>query len=192
MRILGIVGARFNPPTLGHLSVIQQALQTVDSVILVPSLKPQMGQSLAPYLHRFSMLRIFIDRLPHDIAKRVTFLNVEGMLLADKPRSMVHACDVMEKLEQYFRICGESVAMRFVVGPDNAQKKVWQKFYQYKQIEKRWPPLAVTEAVKARSQQVRQVIKKYHTKPQECQRRLHAALDPAILAYILRTGLYQR
>ena len=54
MRI-AVMGSAFNPPTLGHVDVIEQALANADRVWLVPSFRHAWGKEMAPYLDRCAM-----------------------------------------------------------------------------------------------------------------------------------------
>lgn len=191
MKKVGVIGASFNPPTLGHKSVVMQALKTFDQVILVPSLKHPFNKSLAPFLHRFAMLRIFKELLPKQFSNDVLFINVEGMLLADRQRKYVYTFDVLEKLEKYYQIIGEPVKLRFIMGPDNANKKVWHKFHRYQEIEQRWSPFIVKEDIQVHSSHVRALVKNLKNKPQNLKQQLSPMLEQPVIDYIIRNKLYR-
>lgn len=190
MRKIGVLGASFNPPTFGHKSVILQALTYFDELLLVPSLKHPFNKPLAPFLQRLLMIQIFIDCLPETARKKVQLFNVEGMLLSDKSRKYIYTFDVLQKLQRYYEIIGELVQLRFVIGPDNAKNSTWKKFYQYQEIDKRWPPFVVKEDVKTHSEQVRAGIKKFKSNPVQLRKVLAPMLDEAMIHYIIRNKLY--
>lgn len=190
MKKIGVLGAGFNPPTLGHRNVILQALSYFDEIILVPSLKHPFNKPLAPQLHRFFMLHLFIQSLPQAIRHRVIFMNIEGMLLTERDRKYVYTYDVLCKISRYFEILNQAVEIRFIIGPDNAQKKVWEKFYKFELINQKWPPLVVQENVKIHSEHARKLIKQYKQQPAKLTQALFAVLEPPIAHYVVHHQLY--
>ncbi|MGE4348790.1 MAG: adenylyltransferase/cytidyltransferase family protein [Candidatus Berkiella sp.] len=190
MKRVGVLGASFNPPTLGHKNVILQSLEIFDLVILVPSLKHPFNKKLVSSIHRVAMLKRCIDALPEVYRAKTMLMNVEAMLLASSQRQYIYTFDVLQKLQRYFEIIGEPVALRFIMGPDNAQNSVWKKFYKHAEIDKRWPPFVVKENIKVHSEQARTLIKTLKHKPNELKKALMPFLEESIIHYILQNNLY--
>lgn len=190
MKRVGVLGASFNPPTLGHKNVILQSLEVFDLVILVPSLKHPFNKTLASSIHRVAMLKRCIDALPETCRPRTMLMNVEAMLLTDSQVKYIYTFDVLQKLQRYFEIIGDPVVLRFIMGPDNAQKSVWKKFYKYAEIDKYWPPFVVKENIKVHSEQARTLIKTLNHKPNELKHALKPFLEESIIHYIIQNKLY--
>lgn len=191
MKKIGVLGACFNPPTLGHQSVLEQALPHFDEILLVPSLKHPFNKHSIPLQYRLEMIRLLILSIPSLPAqKKISLFNVEASLLSERQSPYIYTFDVLEKLEKYYYVLGEQVQMRFVMGPDNAQKTVWEKFYKYKEIEKRWPPFVVKEKVGVHSEQVRTLILQHKQDKTYLEDALKSYLPPFLVHYVLRRGLY--
>lgn len=52
---IGILGSAFNPPTLGHLDVLEQARQQFDLILLVPSAAHAFSKPMLSFHHRVAM-----------------------------------------------------------------------------------------------------------------------------------------
>ena len=57
---IAVFGSAFNPPSLGHKSVIER-LSHFDKVLLVPSLSHAWGKEMLPFDTRIDMVLTFID-----------------------------------------------------------------------------------------------------------------------------------
>ncbi|PWK49866.1 nicotinate-nicotinamide nucleotide adenylyltransferase [Pleionea mediterranea] len=145
-RNIGILGSAFNPPTLGHLDLIRQAVNELDWVYLVPSFAHAFGKQMADYQLRADMVRAFIA--DHKL-ERVSLLLCEHELAGNGP---VYTYDVLNWLECQYAYD----SLHFIIGPDNA--KNWSKFHKAKQIQKRWSVFIGKERQAIRSTYIRQAV----------------------------------
>ncbi len=131
---VGLYGGTFNPPTLSHEWVAQQALQVVEHLIVVPSHHhPFKGRDMAiPFADRLALTRAALGHLPWG---RVTVSGVEARLpppaytlnvarrLMDEhtcgvPPAIVIGADLLGELPRWHR-AGELLrAFPFVILPD--------------------------------------------------------------------------
>lgn len=191
MKRIGVFGASFNPPTLGHLDVINQSLHHFDEILLVPSLFHPFRKSLAPIEHRLAMLELFLKNWQcNDKGCKVSIFNIEAkMVAADPTLPFIYTYDVLVALEKYYEMSDETVRLRFIIGPDNAAPEVWQKFYRYKDIQNKWPLFIVQEKVSIHSTMVKEIIIK-STNHIELREKLIPLVGKDIATYILQHQLY--
>ena len=52
MSRIAVMGSAFNPPSLGHKDVVEQALKQCDQVWLVPAFRHAWGKKMAAYLEK--------------------------------------------------------------------------------------------------------------------------------------------
>lgn len=177
------MGASFNPPTLGHASVIRQAYHDFDDILLVPSLLHAFQKSLAPIQHRLAMLNLLIENeLRQDEKKHVRIDNIEpDLLLLHPDRPFIYTFDVLSAIEDRYQKQNKEVSIQFIVGPDLALPAVWQRFYRFAEIEQRWSLYVVKEIVAIHSTMARA------TKQQKL---LATLVGESIATYILQHHLY--
>jgi len=183
------MGASFNPPTRGHASVIAQAYHDFDEILLVPSVLHAFQKKLIPLYHRLAMLQLFIENELKE-NEHVKILNIEPTVLKAHPeRPFVSTFDVLSAIENEYQSQYQSVSLRFIVGPDLAERAVWQRFYRYQEIEQRWPLYVVAKQKAINSTMVRELIR--NALPQECDKqKLAAWVGEPIATYIVHHGLY--
>ncbi|MGE3320089.1 MAG: adenylyltransferase/cytidyltransferase family protein [Candidatus Berkiella sp.] len=192
MQRIGVMGASFNPPTRGHASVISQAYPEFDEILLVPSVLHAFQKKLIPISHRLAMLQLFIEHeLKDNEKKHVTILNIEPTLLTSHPeRPFVYTFDVLSAIEQEYQRKSQPVSLRFIVGPDLAEKSVWQRFYRYQEIEQRWPLYVVAKQKAINSTMVRELIRNALEEKMNKEKLVEWVGEP-IATYILHHGLYR-
>jgi len=183
MQRIGVMGASFNPPTRGHVSVIRQAYNDFDEVLLVPSLLHAFQKNLAPIEHRLAMLNLLIkNELSADEKQRVRIDNIEPDLLRSHPdRPFIYTFDVLSAIEDRYHQNGAGVSIQFIVGPDLALPSVWQRFYRFAEIEQRWPLYVVKEIIAIHSTMARTAKQNEH---------LAILVGASIATYILQHHLY--
>ncbi|MCS5712458.1 adenylyltransferase/cytidyltransferase family protein [Candidatus Berkiella aquae] len=191
MQRIGIMGASFNPPTLGHQSVIEQACHDFDEILLVPSVLHAFKKSLSPLENRLDMLKLLIENeLSVDEQHRVMIFNIEPHIQSKHPKQpFVYTYDVLETIETLYSK-HQSAQIQFIVGPDLAVPEVWQRFYRYQDIEARWPLYVVKEKVAIHSTMVREVIQQFYKKRSELKKHLVELVGTSIADYILQYHLY--
>ncbi|MDF2155156.1 nicotinate-nicotinamide nucleotide adenylyltransferase [Vibrio sp. CAU 1672] len=146
MRKIAIFGSAFNPPSLGHKSVIE-SLSHFDLVLLEPSIAHAWGKEMLDYPTRCKLVDAFIE----DIAlSNVQRSDMEQILY--QPGQSVTTFALLEKIQEKY----PAADITFVIGPDNLFN--FAKFYKAEEIIKRWTVMACPERVKIRSTDIRNAI----------------------------------
>jgi nicotinate-nucleotide adenylyltransferase len=188
---VGVFGASFNPPTLGHQDVINQAMPHFDEILLVPSLSHPFGKALAPIHHRLAMLNLFLQNCPQT-GSIVKILNIEATLQASKQGTEpIYTFDVLTELQMLYQSYQKPFQIRFILGPDNSNLATWQKFYRYQEIEKNWPLFIAHENLAIHSTMVRAVCVKYAHASQLRKKELIKLVGKEIANYIEEHHLYR-
>lgn len=146
MSKIAIFGSAFNPPSLGHKSVVE-SLAHFDRVLLLPSIAHAWGKQMLDYAARCELVDAFIEDLNMSNIERSTI--EETLYSAD---SSVTTFAVLEALEQQF----PDSQLTFVIGPDNLLN--FAKFYKSDQILSRWSVLCCPEKVQVRSTDIRKAL----------------------------------
>jgi nicotinate-nucleotide adenylyltransferase len=145
---IAVFGSAFNPPSLGHKSVIN-SLNHFDLVLLVPSIAHAWGKEMLDYQHRCVMVDLFIEDLGQANLQRS---NVEESVHV--PGEAVTTYAVLERLEDEY----PGAELTFVLGPDNFFS--FAKFYKSQEILSRWAVMACPERINIRSTDIRNEQKK--------------------------------
>ncbi len=143
MRKIAIFGSAFNPPTLGHKSVIE-SLTHFDNVLLVPSYAHAWGKKMLDFDLRCQMVNHFISDLAQS---NVRLSRMEEELYC--PGESVTTYALLEELERTI----PSAELTFIVGPDNFYK--FNQFYLSEAITRRWSIMVCPEKISVRSTLVR-------------------------------------
>lgn len=146
MSKIAVFGSAFNPPSLGHKSVIE-SLEHFDRVLLLPSIAHAWGKQMLEYSVRCELVDVFIEDLVTTNVERST---VEEDL--HQPGSSVTTFAVLEELQARY----PESEFTFVVGPDNFFN--FSKFYKADEILERWCVLSCPERVKVRSTDIRNAL----------------------------------
>ena len=145
---IAVFGSAFNPPSLGHKSVIER-LGHFDKVLLVPSISHAWGKTMLPYETRLNMINAFISDLE--------LSNVELSTLEKEihiPEQSVTTFYLLKKLQELH----SNADITFVIGPDNLLK--FNKFFKADEIIKRWSVMACPETLSIRSTDIRNTIQR--------------------------------
>ncbi|HIF9112288.1 TPA: nicotinate-nicotinamide nucleotide adenylyltransferase [Photobacterium damselae] len=143
---IAIFGSAFNPPTLGHLSVLER-LSQFDKVLVLPSYAHAWGKVMLDYELRCELISTFIkdSQLSNlELCQIEQEIAVRGQT--------VTTFDVMSQLQLRY----PNANLTFVIGPDNLLN--FSKFYRSEEILKRWQILACPETVSVRSTQIREYL----------------------------------
>ncbi|USE36883.1 adenylyltransferase/cytidyltransferase family protein [Endozoicomonas sp. SCSIO W0465] len=182
---LGIFGSAFDPPTLGHLDVLQQAATGHDCILLVPSAFHAFDKNPLPFSLRLQMLQCFIDEA--DVGCPLEVCDLESELLEQAPGKPVYTYDLMTALTSKYQ---GKATISFIRGPDNASPETWKRFYKWREIEKKWPIFTATERLAVRSSDVRKVLESSKIADDDLQQGLNMLL-PSVQAFIMNHNLYQ-
>jgi len=143
MSKIAVFGSAFNPPSLGHKSVIE-SLAHFDRVLLLPSIAHAWGKKMLDYTERCELVDAFIEDIDVTNVERSS---IEESLYS--PESSVTTFAVLEAIEAQY----PDSELTFVVGPDNLFN--FAKFYKADEIVKRWSILCCPEKVQVRSTDIR-------------------------------------
>ncbi len=180
---LGVFGSAFDPPTLGHLDVLQQAADYHDRILLVPSVFHAFDKKSQPFKLRLQMLQCFIDEI--EISCPLEICDLESELLAQHPGRPVYTYDLMTALASKHQNDAE---LSFIRGPDNALPEVWQRFYRWQDIEARWSVFTAEQRVNVRSSDVRRILAAAELADSDLQQGM---LLPSVKTFILSHDLYR-
>ena len=150
MSRIAVMGSAFNPPSLGHKDVVEQALKQCDQVWLVPAFRHAWGKSMAPYPQRCQMVELFVQ----DIADpRVSLCAIEHEIAGEQP---VYSYDLLAALQTRIQ---PNDQLLLVIGPDNAA--AFDKFYRASDIRQQWQLLVVKERISVRSTKIRTALQQH-------------------------------
>ncbi len=136
MQRIGVFGASFNPPTLGHFDALRQALPHFDEILLVPSISHPFRKTLAPIEHRLAMLEIFLNDLQSLKKGNIVKISLieQSMPINEPAKEFIYTYDVLTELGKLYQSQHQTFQLRFILGPDNNHPDVWHKFYRYQEI----------------------------------------------------------
>ncbi|UJF17311.1 nicotinate-nicotinamide nucleotide adenylyltransferase [Vibrio sp. SS-MA-C1-2] len=168
---IAIFGSAFNPPTIGHLSVINHLLH-FDKILIVPSIAHAWGKQMLDFQLRCSLVETFIS----DIASsKVEACFDEEQLLGENKAVTTYM------LLSHLQNINPDAELTFVIGPDNLLN--FSKFSQAEEIVKKWKVLACPETVQVRSSTVREAIKN--------QQSIDSMLTKSVAKKIIQSHCYQ-
>ncbi|ELE6591248.1 nicotinate-nicotinamide nucleotide adenylyltransferase [Vibrio sp. 2art] len=171
MKKIAIFGSAFNPPSLGHKSVIE-SLSHFDLVLLEPSIAHAWGKNMLDYPTRCEMVDAFIKDMGLSNVQRS---DAEQALY--QPGQSVTTCALLEKIQEIY----PTADITFVIGPDNFFK--FAKFSRAEEITERWTVMACPEKVKVRSTDIRKALAEGEE--------IGVYTTPSVRDLLLSKGLYR-
>ncbi|ROV60568.1 nicotinate-nicotinamide nucleotide adenylyltransferase [Vibrio ponticus] len=144
MTKIAVFGSAFNPPSLGHRSVIE-SLGHFDRVLLLPSIAHAWGKEMLDYSIRVDLIHAFIEDLA---LANLECCTIEQDLFAQSNQPVTTFAVLSALQEKY-----PEAELTFVMGPDNFFS--FAKFYNAQEIAKRWFVMACPERVNVRSTDIR-------------------------------------
>ncbi len=143
MEKIAVFGSAFNPPSLGHKSVID-SLNHFDRILLVPSISHAWGKEMLDFDIRCQLIEAFITDID---STKVILSKLEQELVT--PSKSVTTYEVLTKVEEIFPLSD----ITFVIGPDNLLN--FDKFYKSSEILQRWSIMVCPERIPVRSTEIR-------------------------------------
>ncbi|MFC3022726.1 nicotinate-nicotinamide nucleotide adenylyltransferase [Vibrio zhugei] len=144
MSTIAVFGSAFNPPSLGHKSVID-LLGHFDRVLLVPSISHAWGKHMLDYEIRCNLIEAFI----HDLGlSHVVLSKIEQTLFEPGKSVTTHA--LLSALQQQH----PDDVFTFIMGPDNLFN--FGKFTQAEAILSQWSVMACPQTLAIRSTDIRE------------------------------------
>lgn len=186
---VGVFGSSLNPPTMGHINVLRQSLAQFSRIFVIPARKHAFHKALISFQHRMNMLELALQSMNKESQQRIEILDIEANILTDGDQP-IYTYDVLEALSDYCSQNNLDHQLSFIIGPDLAEPKTWQKFYRYQDIEKKWQIHIVEQEVSVRSEIVRDIIKKYSKDLQKLKVNLPQYVSNSVADYIIEHKLY--
>lgn len=183
---IGVLGSAFNPPTRGHVDVLQQAASQFDRILLVPSARHPFGKQSLPFEARVTMLQLLARDL--DVPCDIEICTLEADLAAHRT-DPVYTFDLLCALEEQLAVQYSDFKLTFIVGPDNADPEIWQNFYRANDITERWPLFTAQQNLNIRSTQVRDLLLQA---PDDLDSVLRQLVPEVIADYLQSQNLYQK
>lgn len=187
---IGVLGASFNPPTKGHSDVVKQALAHFDQVLLVPSASHAFEKKMVPLFYRLQMLDLFLEQWTKEKQGKIKIVNIEAIMqnlqVEEQP---IYTYDVLNALDSIYKSFDQPFELHFIMGPDNRDPQVWQKFHRYQEIEQRWHLFIAEENVPVRSSDIRALCEAGYPKA-TLRKLLQDKLNDNVLEYVLKHQLY--
>ncbi|MGL4828345.1 MAG: nicotinate-nicotinamide nucleotide adenylyltransferase [Vibrio sp.] len=143
MKKIAVFGSAFNPPTLGHKSIID-SLEHFDLILLVPSISHAWGKTMLDYEQRNRLVDQFIQDIG---SSKVQRSDVEEALYT--PENSVTTYAVLTRLQALY----PEDELTFVIGPDNLLN--FGQFYKADEILQCWAVMACPERLPIRSTVIR-------------------------------------
>lgn len=154
MPTVAVYGSAVNPPHLGHLDVVDQLLDLVDEVVLVPCASHAFGKTMAPFEHRLAMTQALMTQAADPA--RVRVLDIERQLALETGGKPVYTYNLLARLAADDPRPGVRYVCAF--GPDNVRPDVWAKFYRSQDILTDFGRIEVIERRSVRSTLVRDLV----------------------------------
>ncbi len=170
MSKIAVFGSAFNPPTLGHKSVVD-SLSHFDLVLLVPSISHAWGKKMIDYELRCNMVELFIE----DIGPRNFSLSrIEKEIQIGAER--ITTFDVLSAIQDL----NKNADITFVVGPDNILH--FDSFHKADTILRNWSVLSCPEKVDIRSSYIRRNL--------AGNRSIDSLTTPSVSRYIMQHNCF--
>ncbi len=197
---VAVFGGSFDPPTLGHQSVIEQVITKVDEIVLVPSLAHAFGKKLTPLSIRLEMLRLFIAdfvEVHPEFKNKIQILNIEPELIHLHSTGYVYTYDVLEKIEKIYQTAAKNhlnvkIELSFIIGPDLANPTIFNRFYRANEITKKWSIIVAEQMLSIRSTFARNYLAEHALKHSNKSLilQLQTMLGPRVSADIIQHKRY--
>jgi nicotinate-nucleotide adenylyltransferase len=168
-------GGSFDPMHMGHLSIVERAIEMDYDVLVVPAFRHAFGKQSAPFEHRVRMCELALQGQRLQPQARVCAL--EGSL-AHGQNAPVYTYDVLCALRARLQ-----TAPCLLVGPDIAGE--WERWYRHAEIDREFGRLCLPMTRPVRSSTIRQQL--HDGIPLDT---LHASLPESVRTYIEAEGLY--
>lgn len=124
MKKIGLFGVTANPPHLGHVAVVNQALEKCDEVWLSPVYIHPFGKSFIDYTHRLQMLKIIFN-----FNERIKLKELDKEFY-EKFTKTPYSYELLSYVKNNY----VGLIPQLIIGQDNYKPEVWKKFYNSDKI----------------------------------------------------------
>lgn len=162
---IAVFGSAFNPPTLGHLSVLKR-LAHFDQVLLVPSIAHAWGKHMAPFEFRCQLVADFLTDVQLDnaclstveanLCQQQRATHPQANLLDSTSNAAENISVTTFELLSHLQRLYPDAELTFVIGPDNLLN--FHKFSRHQEILSRWSVLTCPESLTVRSTDIRTAL----------------------------------
>jgi nicotinate-nucleotide adenylyltransferase len=171
-----VYGGSFDPIHFGHLSMIERAVAIDFTVIIVPAYRHAFGKKSAPFAHRLRMCELALEACQLQAQARLCPIE---QTLAHGEAVPVYTYDVLSTLRDQLHS-----APCVLIGPDVVAE--WERWYRHADIDREFGRLCLPETRTIRSTDIRQRLRAGAAPAS-----LSSLTPAAVIAYILKEGLYQ-
>lgn len=171
---IGIFGITGNPPHLGHLKVLEIASKELDEVWVTPVYNHAFGKKFLEYDIRRSMIQAMLEDCPLDNV----FVHDLDKDYFEKYHDTVYSYKLLVFLKETY----PQHNFKLIVGEDNFQPEVWQKFYKHQEIVDEFGVVVVKDQG-SHSTDIRNMLQKHEDVVQ--------LVSPGVLKIIQKNKLYQ-
>lgn len=142
---VGIFGSAFNPPTNGHWDAINQCIEHVDEVWLVPSFNHAFGKRMSAYSKRCEL----VDAFAYDLQSQSVSVKAVCCEHEIGNEGFVSSYDLLQFLSNKH----PEHEFALMIGEDNSDN--FSAFHKSEEIIKKWSILVSKDNVPIRSTLVR-------------------------------------
>ncbi len=125
--MIGFFAITANPPHLGHLKVVQQALDNFDEIWVSPVYMHPMGEGIVSYENRLAMTKLLFSKLDSNKVKIKEIDKEFQELYGETPYSYELLSFIKEKYK---------VSPSLILGVDSFHSEKWRKFYDHHKVSK--------------------------------------------------------
>lgn len=180
---IAVFGSAFNPPSLGHASVIAR-LDHFDSILLVPSYAHAWGKQMLDFYMRCDLIERFIADLEQQDSActgKVQLCRLEEDIYTQNGGDSVTTYALLQALST----SQPQAEFTFVLGPDNLL--AFNKFAHAKEILENWSVLACPQTLDVRSTYIRDLFSQAKRPDIKA---LHALTTKGVAQALLDSDLY--
>lgn len=188
-KTIGIFGITANPPHMGHIQAILDALNSCDEVWVSPVFAHAFAKKFINYESRLKMLEmIFNELIPQLFNKKVFIKELDREVYELTHETPIYSYDVL-KLAKTKEV---SSCFKLIIGADNYKKDVWSKFHKYQEIENEFGVIVCEEKEAIHSTQIRNVLKEMKSIERKQENAyLEKYLGKKLAQYVFENGFHE-
>jgi nicotinate-nucleotide adenylyltransferase len=189
-KLVGIFGITANPPHMGHIQAIADALNSCDEVWVSPVFAHAFAKKFIDYNSRLNMLEmIFKEMIPELFNKRVFIKELDREIYEKTHQTPIYSYDVLIFAKNLFN----NNSFKLIIGEDNYKPEIWSKFYKYQEIENKFGVIICQEKKVIHSTQIRDVLKEIKNTEQKEKNStyLEKYLGKNLSKYVFENGFHE-